>query len=138
MDVDNLSFDELQKKIVLVRRKKFPDDHTSLTFIKERLIVSDTRKHPTALVEANLAYAGAIRSNVKYLTIKNKQLEKNLQGVRKEAEKLQTLVQNSVSSLGETKTGILVEVSTLGDTMRKLYDGFVTVHKTTFYVHDLQ
>ena len=42
MDVYNLSFDELQKKIVQARRKKFLDDHASPAFMRERVIVEDT------------------------------------------------------------------------------------------------
>ena len=33
---------------------------------------------------------------------------------------------------------ILVEVSTLGETMRKLYDGFITIHKAVVHFHGLQ
>lgn len=88
MDVYHLSFDEYQKRIVQARRKHFPDDHTSSTFIKERVIVSNTRKHPPTIAQASLAYAGATSSNVQYLTIENEQLEMNLQAARKEAEQL--------------------------------------------------
>ena len=38
----------------------------------------------------------------------------------------------------EMRKVILVEVSTLETTMRKLYDGFVTMHKAFIYVHHLQ
>jgi len=61
-----------------VSRKDFLDDHTSPTFIKERVIVSDTRNHPTALDEAILSYGGEKSSNVKYLMDENEKLAKNL------------------------------------------------------------
>lgn len=64
MDVYNLSFDEFQKRIVQAGSKHFPNDHASPAFIKERVIVSDTRKHPTTVVETSLAYARATCSNV--------------------------------------------------------------------------
>lgn len=86
MDVYNISFDKLLNNIVQARRKYFLDDHTSPTFIKERVIVSNTRQHPTALTEANLAYAGETTSNVKYAMAKNEQMTKNLYASRKEAE----------------------------------------------------
>lgn len=78
MDVYNLSFHELQNRIVQAWRNQFLDDHASLAFIKERVIVSDTRKHPNAIVKAILAYEGETRSNVQYLMAKNEQLAHNL------------------------------------------------------------
>ena len=68
----------------------------------------------------------------------NEQFAKSLQVVKQEVEKLQESTQNAVSGLGEMKTMILVEVSTLGDTMQKLYDRFLTVHKAVVHVHGLQ
>ena len=56
MDVYNLSFYELQKKILQVWRNKFLNDHTSLTFIRERLIVVETKKNPNSIDEAKLAF----------------------------------------------------------------------------------
>ena len=82
MDVYNLSFDELQKKIVQTYRKHFPDDHRSPAFMKERVIVSSVRKHPVALVDTTLAYVGDTSSNVKFLLSKNEKIEKNLQDAR--------------------------------------------------------
>ena len=61
MDVYNLSYNELQKRIVQAWRKHFWDDHASPTFIKERVIVVDTSKNPNAIVEAKLAFASATR-----------------------------------------------------------------------------
>jgi len=58
MDMYNISFDEFQKRIVQAWRNHFLDDQVSPTFIRERVIVSGTRKHPTAIVESSLAYAG--------------------------------------------------------------------------------
>lgn len=43
MDTYNLTYDELQKNIVKARKKKFPNDLKSPTFIRERVIVMDTR-----------------------------------------------------------------------------------------------
>lgn len=42
--------------------------------------------------------------------------------------------QNEISALGEMRTTILAEVSTLEGTMQKLYDRFVTVHKLVVLV----
>jgi len=47
-------------------------------------------------------------------------------------------MQNVVPAFGEMRTMILVEVLTLGDTMRKLYDKFFIVHKEIVHFHDLQ
>jgi len=84
MDVYNLSFVEFQKRIVEAQRKKFLDDHASSAFIEERVIVSNTRKHPTSIAEASLAYAGETSSNVQYLTTEKEQLENNSQATKKE------------------------------------------------------
>jgi len=65
-----------------VRRKHFSDDYTSPTFIKEMVIVSDTKKYPTSLVEASLTYAGATSSNVKFMLAENEKMAKNLEDVR--------------------------------------------------------
>jgi len=88
MDVYNLSFDELQKSITQARGKHFLDDHASPTFIKERVIVSDTRRHPTTLSEAILTYTGATSSYVTYLMAENEQLAKILWDSKKEVEKI--------------------------------------------------
>jgi len=61
------------------------DDHASSTFIGERVIVSDTRKHPNAIFEANLTYAGETRSNIQYFMAKNEKLAQNLYVSRQEA-----------------------------------------------------
>ena len=57
---------------------------------------------------------------------------------RKEAKQLQASEYNAVFALGEMRKAILVEVSTLEGTMRKLYDGVATVHKAVVCVHGLQ
>lgn len=82
MDVYNLSFDVLHKKIVQVRRKNFPDDHVSHAFMKERVIVSDVRKHPVFMANATLDYTRAMSSNVKFLLAEIEQTKKNLQLAR--------------------------------------------------------
>ena len=78
VDVYNLSFDELQKKIIQAQRKNFSDDHTSIAFVRKRVIVANTRKHPNAISEANLTFAREMRSNIQYLTIENEKLAQNL------------------------------------------------------------
>ena len=64
MDVYNLSFDELQRKIVQAWINHFLDVHGSFSFMEERVIVSDTRKRPTVISQYISAYAGATSSNV--------------------------------------------------------------------------
>jgi len=58
MDMYNISIDKLQKKIVQGQRNHFPYDHALSAFMKERVIVSNTRKHPAVLVDVTLAYGG--------------------------------------------------------------------------------
>lgn len=87
MDVYNISFDKLHNGIIQVWRKKFSNDHSLPTFIKERVIVLDTRKCIASLAERRFTYAGETSSNVKYLMTENEKLEKDLQATRKEAEK---------------------------------------------------
>jgi len=64
MDVYNLSFDEFQNKIVQARRNHFLDDHAPPTFIRERVIVANTKKNPNVIIIANLAFAGAMILNI--------------------------------------------------------------------------
>lgn len=54
------------------------DSHVSHALIKERVIVSDVMQHPTDIFNATFAYAGATRSNVKFLLDENEQMPKNL------------------------------------------------------------
>lgn len=74
--------------IIQAQRNNFLDDHASPAFIKERMIVSDTRKHPTSLAEASLAYVRETRSNVQYMTYEIEQLEKILEDSRQEEKKI--------------------------------------------------
>lgn len=55
------------------------DDQATPAFMKERVIVSDVRKHPVVTVDATKAYAEATSSNVKLLLVENDQREKELQ-----------------------------------------------------------
>lgn len=93
MDTYNLTYDELQKKIVQARKKKFPDDLTSLAFIRERVIIMDTRRKPEAIAAANLAFACATKSNIEYIVVENRLMEQNLQAARQQFEQLQVEVQ---------------------------------------------
>jgi len=74
MDVYNMSFAEFQKMIIQARKKNFLDDHSSLEFVRERVIVEDTKKHPNSIIEAKLAFSGATISSIQYLMPKNEQL----------------------------------------------------------------
>jgi len=67
MDTYNLTYNELQKNIIQVRKKHFPNYLASLAFIRERVIMMDTGKNPGAIFIANLAFTGAIMSNMDYL-----------------------------------------------------------------------
>lgn len=138
MDLYNLSYDEFQKRIVQARRKHFPDDHASLAFTRERVIVAGTSKNPNAIAEANSAFAGATRSNSHYLMAKNKQLAQNLQGAQQEIEQLCASAQNVIYAqvyLEEMRATTLGEVSTLGETMRDLYEELITIHKAVVHLH---
>ncbi len=85
MDVYNMSFNEFQKRIIKEWRNNFLDDHESPAFIREREIVTDTREHPNAISEANLAFVRATRSIIQYLMAKNDKLAQNLQATMKDA-----------------------------------------------------
>jgi len=85
-----------------------------------------------------LAYAGTTRSNIQYLTVENEKLAQNLQVSRQEAKQLHATMQNAGFLLGELREEIPSEVSTIGETMQKLNDRFVTIHKAVFHLHGLQ
>jgi len=86
MDVYNLSFDELQQKIIRAQINHFPNDHASPAFMKESVIMSYVRKHPVTMADATMAYARATSSNVKFLLAKNEQMENNLQAGKQKIE----------------------------------------------------
>jgi len=60
-------------------KNNFLDDHASLAFIREWIIVVDNRRNPKAITSPNFAFVGVEISNTRYLMAKNKQIEKNLQ-----------------------------------------------------------
>lgn len=119
----NLSYDELQKNIVQERKKYFPDDLSSPTFIRESVIMTDTRRNLGAIATTNLAFTGATKSNIDYLMVEKKFLQNNLQNARREIEKLRAKLQNATPTqvyLEELKAMILDEVLKLGNTMQSL------------------
>jgi len=73
-----MSYDKFRKKIVQAQRKNFPNNHTSPAFIREMVIVVDTRKNPNVISEANLAFVAITRSNINYLMNKNEKLAQKL------------------------------------------------------------
>jgi len=78
MDMHNLSYDELQKKIIQAHKKNFLDGLGSPGFMRERGIMADTKKNPKAFAIASLAFIGAAKSNIEFLMDENKELTKNL------------------------------------------------------------
>lgn len=117
------------------------DDLASPTFIRERVIVADTRKNLNAIVTANLAFASAENSGTDYLMAKNKELAKKLQVVRQEVEQLQEAAQNTAFTqvyVEELKAAILGKVSTLEETMQNLYEELIIMHKEVVHLHGLQ
>lgn len=55
MDMYNMTYEKLQKKIVQERRKHFPNDLASPAFIKERVIVTYTRINPNSISTINFS-----------------------------------------------------------------------------------
>lgn len=90
MDTYNLSYDELQKNIVQACKKNFLDDLALPTFIRERVIMVDTRKNPNSIVTSNFAFTSATNLNTEYLMAKNKKLEMKLHISKQEVEQLCT------------------------------------------------
>jgi len=78
METHNMAYNELQKNIVQAWKKHFPDDLASLPFLKERVIVRNTKRNLGAIAIANLAFASATKSNTEYLMAKKRQFSKNL------------------------------------------------------------
>jgi len=46
MDTYNLTYDDVQNKIVQAIKKYFPNELTSHAFIRENVMVTNTRKNP--------------------------------------------------------------------------------------------
>lgn len=59
-------------------------------------------------------------------------MEKNLEATRKKVE------QSTRSTMAEIRKVILIEVSTLEATMRKIYEGFVIVHKANVHLYSFE
>lgn len=58
MDVSSFTFDHLKKMIVQERQRYFPRDHVNLVFISTRkVIASNTRRNPQAVMATNMAFA---------------------------------------------------------------------------------
>lgn len=69
----NMSYDELRKNIIQARKKNFRYDITSLAFIRERLIVANTRRNLKAISSTKFSFAGVEKSSTQYLMVnKNK------------------------------------------------------------------
>lgn len=58
MDIYNFLYDELQKNIVHVCKIHCLDDLASPTFIRERVIMADTRRNTKVIPSANFAFVG--------------------------------------------------------------------------------
>lgn len=130
MDIYSLTYNELQKKIVQESKKHFPNDLTHLAFIKEKVIMMNTKNNSEAIAATNLAFTRASKSNTLF-NGQEKKMEKNLQVARKYTEKFQEEVQKASLVqvyLEELKAAIHGEVSALGDTMRKFYEEIVCQH----------
>lgn len=72
----------MKQRIVQAWINHFSDDHTSPVHMKERVIVSDVRKHLASMANANKAYVEAMSSNVKFLLVGNDKMEKDIQVAR--------------------------------------------------------
>lgn len=62
IDTYNLTYDEILKNIANVRKKHFLDNLTSPTFVRERVIMTNTKRDPGAIFVTNLASVGATKS----------------------------------------------------------------------------
>jgi len=74
----NMAYGNLHKRIVQVRKKHLPRNLTSLAFIRERVIMTDTRRNPGVVVTAKFSFAGVSKSNTNYLLVEKKELENYL------------------------------------------------------------
>lgn len=57
----NLTYDELRKNIVKLRMKHCLDDLASPTFIRERVIITNTKRNTGGIFTANLAFMSATK-----------------------------------------------------------------------------
>lgn len=70
-EMHNISFDESHHRVVQSHRVSTPDVHTSPVQVEECMIMSDVRKHPTALADATGVYVEATSSCVRFLIDEN-------------------------------------------------------------------
>ena len=84
-----------------------PDVHVSPAEFEERVIVSDVRRHPAALVDSTKSYVEATSSIVRFLIAENEHMAKELQVAKKGGE------QATASTIAELRREIMDEVSSL-------------------------
>jgi len=77
-EMQNISFDELQRRVVKSCKVSTPDEHTSPVPFEERVIVFDMHKHPSVLANATRPYAEATSSSVRFLIPENEKMAKDL------------------------------------------------------------
>lgn len=68
IDVSNLIFSQMKKKIVYERRRYFPNDPAHpISISREKLMASSTKRNSRAIMETNLAFETVAQDNKKYL-----------------------------------------------------------------------
>lgn len=137
----NLSYNEIQKKIVQARQNHFVYDLKSFSFMREKVNVTDIIKNPNVIAATNLAFTVATKLNTDFFMAENKELEKKIHTSMQEVEKLYGEAHNETSTYfhqEEMNTTMLDEVLTLGETMQNLYEDLVTMHNVVFQVHVMQ
>lgn len=88
-DVCSVTFDELKKRILQQRHRYFPNDLWNPSSVAtEKLITSNTRKNPSAVMAANVAFTTMTYENSEYLLNENVKLRRELATVKKQVEHL--------------------------------------------------
>lgn len=78
MDTYNMSYDELQNKIVKVCQKNFSGDLQYPAFIRERVIVANTRRNLEAIATTKFTFTDVAKSNTQYMMAEKNKFAKNL------------------------------------------------------------
>jgi len=92
------------KKVIQARRTYTSDEHISVAYFEEWVILSDVNIHLAALADDTKAYAKARSSSVNYLIAENECMAKELEVDRQREE------QSIGTTRAKMKKAILLEV----------------------------
>lgn len=86
MDVCNVTFDQLKKRIVQQRQRYFLNNPQNQVLVATKKVITyNTRRNPRVIMGENVALATIAHDNYEYLLNENSMLKRELAKVKKHA-----------------------------------------------------